>query len=80
MPKVCLGCTRTFTNSGYLSHLLQTKQPKCIQVRTEEEAKGHLALLEQVVDAGSDNEHGHGPPQPFGGKAAHRFRSLHRLI
>ncbi|KAL1941438.1 hypothetical protein VTO73DRAFT_7255 [Trametes versicolor] len=67
MPKVCLGCTRTFTNSGYLSHLLQTKQPKCIQVRTEEEAKGHLALLEQVVDASSDNEHGHGPPQPFGG-------------
>lgn len=50
MPRLCRGCLKHFTNSGYLSHLLQTKQPSCIQVREEEEASGHLALQERAID------------------------------
>ncbi|CDO68115.1 hypothetical protein BN946_scf185044.g23 [Trametes cinnabarina] len=55
-----------FTNSGFLSHLIQTRRPQCVQVRKAEEAKGHLALLEQVIDASSDDER-EDAPQVFRG-------------
>lgn len=56
MPSICRGCSKTFTNSGYLSHLLQTKRPRCVQVREEEEAQGHLPMQERVVDDEEDIE------------------------
>ncbi|KAI1783920.1 hypothetical protein LXA43DRAFT_976942 [Ganoderma leucocontextum] len=41
---VCRGCGSSFTNAGWSNHLSQTKDPRCIAARDEEEAM-ELAML-----------------------------------
>lgn len=70
MPTVCPGCHRQFTPSGYLSHLIQTRQARCIRVREEHEAQGLFALQEMAVDDEDDEEDAQAEdaaPQAFGG-------------
>ncbi|KAH9850541.1 hypothetical protein C2E23DRAFT_869966 [Lenzites betulinus] len=54
--KICRGCNTSFTNSGYLSHLLQTRRLPCIRVRQEEEADGLFGLEEVVIDDNNEAE------------------------
>ncbi|KAL1937051.1 hypothetical protein VTO73DRAFT_15569 [Trametes versicolor] len=40
-PKFCTGCHKSFTFSGYQSHLNQTSKPACIAVRHAEASRQH---------------------------------------
>ncbi len=57
---ICKGCGSSFTNTGWSNHLSQTRNPRCIAARDEEEAieltmlAGSASIASNFMDQGSN--------------------------
>ncbi|PIL34532.1 hypothetical protein GSI_03310 [Ganoderma sinense ZZ0214-1] len=63
---ICKGCNGSFTNSGWSNHLSQTRDPRCIAVRDEEEAMERALLLGLAPAASGSTVCGHDGAQSRG--------------